>query len=189
MSDESWREVATKILANAYKISVRQYSTYEWGSKRNQNAISVVVPSDLAYQYLEFTRLWLPKNLKSFVGTSKWSGTNEKHPANSVEVVIAPAPTQFDILHVAHTADVNGNQSTEEIINRLQRYDTQFGINIYHAQDDAVYFRLKQMPNNIEEFVQDIEDLCHDTVTQVHGTPELFRQQVESSHLVYLWWD
>lgn len=189
MTDEKWREIAKKILSKVYDAPVRDYSTYEWGRKRYQNAVSVVVPKDIAYQHLNYVRMWLPKNLRAFIGTTVWYGDDEKHPKDSHEVVVAPAETQFDILYIAHTEDTNGNQTTNAIIERLKKYDGAYGIDIYQAASDRLLFRLKQMPDDMDAFVHDIDDLCPDTTSQVHGTPELFRQQVEASQSVYLWWD
>lgn len=191
MSDE-WCEEAKKALSNTYNAPVRDYSTYEWGRQRNSNAVSVVVQSDIAYQNLENVRsllVGMPKKLKAFVGTTRWYGKEEQNPENSVEVVIARCETQFDILRVAHTADVNGDQSTDDIIERLRKFDRDFGIDIYQAANDRLLFRLKSIPTNLKDVIQDIDEFCPDATSQVYGSSELMEKEVYASRIVYLWWD
>lgn len=185
MSNETWRDTAKQSLSKTYKLPVRDYSTFEWGRQENKNAVSVVVQREIAYQYLEYIRMWLPKSLRAFVGTTRWLSKSE----NSVEVVIAPCESQFDILKVAYTADYNGDQTTDDIIKRLKKFDSNFGIDIYHAGFDELLFRLKSMPQNLQEFIQDIDEFCPDAPSQVYGSIDLMIKEVESSHIVYLWWD
>lgn len=190
MSDQNWSDIARQLLTKNFKVPVREYSTYEWGRRQNPDGISVILPLEEAYSRLDFFRVQLPKNLGAFVGTRRWLNTSdEKHPDGSVEFVVAQCETQFDMIRIAHTSDINGLYMTEDVIKRLQKYDKDFGIDIRQAGFDELMFRLRFLPSNIKEFIQDIDEFCPDAPTQVYGTPELMMKQVKASRIVYLWWD
>ena len=189
MSESNWRDVATEILNNKYNVPIRNFFTFEWGRFRNSNGVSVVVSHDLAYENIADIRELLSENLKVFIGTTRWLTELEQHADNKVELVIAPCKSQFDILRITQTADYNGNQSTEEIIEVLKKFDNDFGIEIYHAGFDELTFILENMPNNLQAFIQEIDELCPDALSQVYGSSELMIQEIKVKHEVYLWWD
>ena len=179
-------EDAAARLAALADAPVRNYSTYDFGRERDPHARSAIVPHDRAAQLVQKLREQLGPNLICFIGTTHWLG-DEQHDGD--EVVVAVGQTQFDILRVARSDAVNHGMETEELIKKLQEYDDQFGIDIFHAETDTIEFALIRRPENLTVFCRDLYEFCPDIVDQGTGTLARLEQEIKNRQQVFLWWD
>src|SRR5207247_535691 len=126
--------------------AVRPYSTFDFGRERDPACISVVVRQGKAEALVRAVREALPSGLVAFIGTTNWLG-EERHWG--VEVSVGEGRSQLDIVRLARTDACNCDLDTEDIVDRLQRYDSAFGIDIFHAETDTVEFRLIRLPSDL----------------------------------------
>ena len=78
---------------------------------------------------------------------------------------------------------------TEDLIKKLQDYDRQCGIDIFHAETDIIEFNLKKTPTDLAAFCQDLYKFCPDIVDQGVGSVEELKREITKSNRVYLWRD
>ncbi len=72
---------------------------------------------------------------------------------------------------------------------KLRRYDGEFGISIACAETDTVVFDLVRTPRDPAAFARDLYDFCQDIVEQGVGSMEAPEEAVDVTGRVYLWCD
>ena len=180
-------EAAAKRLSEITGTPVRNYSTCDFGRDRNPEARSVVIPESRSRQILHQIRSELGPKLVAFIGTTRWLG-DEKH-AEGVEIVIAKADSQFDILRVAQSDAVNYGMVAEDLIKKLNEYDRAYGIDIFHAETDTIELKLSKLPGDMPAFCEDLYKFCPDIVDQGVGSVDALEREIRKTHEVFLWWD
>lgn len=165
---------------------VRPFSTYDFGRARDERCRSVIVPGRKAEAAVRRLREALEPGYVAFVGTSRWLG-DEGH--QGVEVVVGPGTSQFDILRLARSDALNHDMGTDELVEKLRRYDEEFGIEIARAETDTVVFDLVRTPRDLAAFARDLYEFCPDIVDQGVGSVEALEETVDVTGRVYLWWD
>lgn len=180
----SWREPVSQFLHVLFGSTARPYSTFDFGRAQNPDCISVIATD--ARQKLPMLREHLNPGLFAFIGTSHWLG-DEKY--EGVEVVVGQGESQFDIVRMAQTDAVNYNMDTEDLIAQLQKYDEQYGIDIYEATTDTISFMLLSTPEDVKRFAEDIDQFCPDAVDQGAGSLDNLAEMIARSGEVHLWWD
>ncbi|WP_013627101.1 DUF4253 domain-containing protein [Rubinisphaera brasiliensis] len=179
-------DAAAQRLAEMSGASIRDYSTYDFGRNRDQNAKSVVASHDRSPQLVAEMREHLGQNLICFVGTTRWLG-DEEHDGD--EIVVANGNSQFDILRIARSDAINYGMETDDLIKKLRVYDDEFGIDIFHAETDTIEFAFQKMPEDLAAFCKDLYEFCPDIVDQGTGTVELLEKEIREREQVFLWWD
>lgn len=200
-----WKTLVSRKLAELTGRSVRPYSTCDFGREKNEDCVSVVVeregmfdPRDRIDQVEALSRAreeaetlvfevrkFLPDGTVCFVGTTSFPG----NPVDGAEIVVGPGESQFDILRHARTDAINYDMVTTDLVARLQKYDLQFGIDIYHAETDTVGFTLRTLPEDVNALAEELYDFCPDMVDQGHGSVEELEDDLRDSQRVCLWWD
>lgn len=184
--EQNWHNEATQLLTQFSSSSVRMYSTFDFGRQKNFGCISIIVPHNTANAILLNIRKNLQPGLIAFTGTTQWLG-DEKH--DGVELVIGTGDSQFDILRIAQSDAANYGMDTKDLIEKLQQYDRDFGINIVHAQTDTVGFEILNMPSNLLTFAEDIYKFCPDIVNQGCGSISNLIEIIDVTGQILLWWD
>lgn len=201
-----WKREVSRKLAELTDRTVRNYSTCEFGSEENSDCISVVIeraglfdPRDtldhmeaLSHAQTEAEmivfriRKALPAGVVCFVGTTRFPGDG---PVDGAEIVVGPGDSQFDILRHARSDALNYDMQTADLIAKLQTYDDEFGIDIYHAETDIVEFMLLGLPEDVLGFAQSLYRFCPDMVDRGLGTVEELEEDIRETLRVRLWWD
>lgn len=183
---QDWRRDAAQLLTQTYNNSVRMYSTFDFGRQQNPDCLSTIVTCETDNTILLNLRKKLNPKLVAFIGTTQWLG-KEKH--DGVEVVVGLGSSQFDILRIAQSDAINYGMKTENLIEKLQEYDRNFGINIFHAETDTVEFEILSMSANLTSFAEDIYKFCPDIVNQGCGSISDLIEIIRMTGQVSLWWD
>ncbi len=165
---------------------VRPFSTYDFGRARDERCRSVVLPEARVGSLLPGLRETLPSGFVAFIGTTRWLG-EEQH--EGVELVVGPGASQLDIPRLARSDAANYDMGTEDLIGKLQKYDGDYGIDIFHAETDTIEFTLLNTPDDVPTFAADLYAFCPDAVDQGLGSVEELEESVEAYGQVYLWWD
>lgn len=179
-------ETAAQKLAEITQQSVNNFSTFDFGRQQNPTAKSVLVANNRARDILRQIRQELAPGLNAFIGTTRNLANNESRLA---EIVIFTGESQFDILRLAQTDAINFGLETEDIIAKLKTYDRQYGIDIFHAETDTLEFILKNTPQDLTVFCQDLYNFCPDIVDQGVGSIEELAEDIMMRGEVFLWWD
>jgi hypothetical protein len=174
------------LLAAVTKSNVRDYWTNDFGRKKRSGGYSVIVPLESAEKLLESIRAQVPSGYVAFIGTTN----NLDDPKiKGAELVMAPGQDQFDIVRLAATDAVNYDKTTDQIIEELRRWDSQFGIDIWQAETDTVQLKLKSIPVDLPEFAQGLYEFCPDIVDQGVGDIGSLQAAVKQEGAIFLWWD
>jgi hypothetical protein len=174
-------------LGEIAKQRVRPYSTFDFGRNRDESTLSVVVPQNTAEGIVYAARQILPTGLLTFMGTTQWLG-EERHEGGA-EIVIACGATQFDSLRLARSDAINYGMDTEDLVRKLQSYDSAYGIDIFHAETDTIEFKFNRLPESLSSFCAELYKFCPDIVDQGVGTVEALADEIHFRGGVFLWWD
>lgn len=177
---------ARELLEAVHQRTVRPYSNYDFGRSRDETACSVTVSERAARELLPRIRSRLEPGMLAYIGTTQWLGDEQP---DGVEVAIGQGNSQFDILRQARSDAANYDMTTEDLITKLQDYDTQYGIDIFHAETDTIEFRLLRVPEDMDAFARDLYEFCPDIVDQGVGSLEALKASILQNQQVYLWWD
>ena len=177
---------AASRLAKVTSQTVRAFSTRDFGRDEYKKARSVLVPAEHAEALLGKVREELGPGLIAFIGTQ--NNLADSAP-EAVELVVAEGKTQFDIVRVAASDAINFGKQTEDLIPVLQKWDAEFGIDIFQAGSDTIQLRLRSLPSDLKKFAREVYQFCPDSVDQGVGSVEGLRKEIAESHQLFLWWD
>ncbi len=76
---------------------------------------------------------------------------------------------KFDTIKENGTGGPNYDVSTEDVINKLKQWDSQYGIEISEVSHDQVLVKFNSLPDNLESFAKEIYDFCPDVIDQHFG--------------------
>lgn len=113
------------------------------------------------------------------------------------EITIIKRTDYFDVLRCQNTAAPNYNLSTEDIIEKLQEWDSEYGVEVVGASDDWCMFYLKSLPDDIGLFIkEEIDPFCPDFIDQsaffdkgYDYSVNMLADLINYQKIVYLWWD
>lgn len=183
------KEAISDLLRTVTNLPIHNYSSYGFGRQQNRNCVSVIIPPQSFDLYLPAVREQLPNGYVAFIGINWgvcwWIAKTEER--TGYELVVGLGNTQFDILKLARPDRLNDSD-----INRLKKYNDNFGIDIFRVTDDEIEFRLLSKPADLKAFGQDLIDYCPDILNNFFDTdnPELELQRLlETTGIVSLWWD
>ena len=179
-------EEAAARLARISGKPIRPFATQDFGREQNPKARSALVNEADARRVVDDVRRELGPGLLAFIGCTR---SLADPPDAGSEIVVAAGDDQFDMLRIAQSDAINFGMETEDLVRKLQEYDAQYGIDIFHAETDTIEFALRSMPEDLSAFCQDLYKFCPDIVDQGVGTVEKLEQEVAKSHAVFLWWD
>lgn len=173
-----------RILAQESGLPVRSYMTFDFGAERDTSARSVLIPEKGWEELLLRVRSKIGPGLVAFIGT-----INDKTPKKlQVELVVAKASDQFEILRLARTDGVNYGLKTQAIIAELRAWDKEFGIDIRHAQTDQIHLVFKTLPKDRLEFARRAVKFCPDLRQIIPTVPAIAAAIYRTKDMV-LWWD
>jgi uncharacterized protein DUF4253 len=174
------------ILESVARTPSRDYSTFDFGREKDHSCVSVVVPKNESRAIVRRLRSQLLPGWIAFIGTSRWLG-DERH--DGVEIVVGPGDSQLEILRAARSNAANYNMNTEALVKKLRVYDQRYGIDIFHAESDTIEFTMLRMPEDVMAVARDLYEFCPDIVDQGLGSIQRLRDELDRTHMVYLWWD
>jgi hypothetical protein len=185
-SKQIWRNSVTEILGRTTNLPIQDFASYDFGRKQTPNCVSVIVPAQQVEKLLADIRAELPQGLVAFIGIN-WGMcwiTARTEEREGFELVIGPGSTQFDILNLARPDFDN-----MDVIQRLQKYDHEFGIDIYHAEADSISFRFLHKPVDLNALAEDLLDYCPDLFAESEDPLHDLSTYLAKTERVRLWWD
>jgi len=169
-----------------FKIKVRDYATFDFGRDKNHSAISFMVAENLSKFTLVKVRALIPKGYLAYIGTTRDLSDEQ---TKGHEVVVIHSDDKFDILRTAQSNGLNFNLTTKLVIDKLQKWDELYDIDIWQAETDTIQLKLKTLPKNITRLSHEIYKFCPDIVDQGSGDINDISSYLKDSKQIYLWWD
>ena len=105
------------------------------------------------------------------------------------EVVISKIDSWHDILRLSESNAINFSMETEDLIEKLEEYDNEYGISILQAETDTVVVAFETLPDEFIELAEDIYEFCPDIVDQGSGDINDIIDSLENTNTIFLWWD
>lgn len=187
--------VATKIKALAsseFEISEGNldrkwiHEDYEELSDYENNlpkAIMIKTKSDEAYEIIEAYRTLLKKNnIQVYI-------TDQNYGYEDDVVSFLVSENKYEPLLFEATNAVNYDIYTLEIIEKLKKWDSLYGLEIYGIGFDFVAGTFKNLPNDVSELAKEMYEFCPDIVDQGTGSVKELEIEIKNSNSLFLWWD
>lgn len=89
--------------------------------------------------------------------------------------------SKFDTLRKNGTGGPNVDVSTEDVIKKLEQWDSQYGIEISDVSHDRVLVKFSSLPDNLESFAKEVYEFCPDVVDQHFGCMDEMVEMMEES--------
>ncbi|MBX9571398.1 MAG: DUF4253 domain-containing protein [Candidatus Obscuribacterales bacterium] len=190
---EFWKSELSLILKEITSCSVIQNGFNDHGRELQKDAISVILPANgkgdelfaIATRYLHQIRGSIPANFVAYIGTTQWITSKV---SEGIEIAIGPGVSQFDIIRLANTSAPNYDLQTEDLIRPLIQFDTEYGIDVIHAEADSLSFELAHPPSDTKRFAKELFQYCED-LSQGDLNEDELAEVLKHEKLVRLWWD
>lgn len=105
------------------------------------------------------------------------------------KITVLKTNNQFDALRFEGTSGVNYDIYVEDIIKELNDWDKKYKLKIIGVGFDFVEADIKQMPENLEAYAQELYEFCPDIVEQGTGSVAELKNELKGSEKLFLWWD
>ena len=104
-------------------------------------------------------------------------------------VCIIKCTDMYDILRAFKTNGTNYDIDTDNLINKLDNWDREYGLSIIGADFDWVDVKFDKLPQDVKAFSEEIYEFCPDAVDQGVGSIEELGKYIKENKSVFLWWD
>ncbi len=104
------------------------------------------------------------------------------------ELSIIKSKSQFDIIYFQETNGGNSDLTTDDIVQKLSDWNTQFRVNILGANYSWILLEFKNEINNLSYFIEEVLEFCPD-LNQTYNTKQELKSQIINEMRLLLWWD
>ncbi|MFD1395563.1 DUF4253 domain-containing protein [Kroppenstedtia eburnea] len=104
-------------------------------------------------------------------------------------IIVGESASQWDLLRWAQTHGINYGLDTEDLVRELEKVDAKYGIKLIRVDRDQVHFRLKELPEELDVFIDHLCRFCPDLLAQMYHDPEVLKKEIRETKTVPLWWD
>ncbi len=144
------------------------------------------------YEVKNFESEEFYSKLKSNLGNEKYqiffTGISMDEDSNQ-KICVIKSKDKYESLRIFKTNGSNYGFDTEEVIEKLKKWDSLYGIEIKGVDKDWVYITLNKLPSNLNDFSKEIYEFCPDTVEQGVGSISSLKILIQERKEIFLWWD
>ncbi len=109
---------------------------------------------------------------------------------NSLEkVCLLKSKDKYDVLRAFKTNGTNYDIDTDTLIEKLKVWDGKYSITINGVDGDWIDISFENLPDNIDEFANEIYNFCPDSVDQGIGDINELVNVIRNDKEIVLWWD
>lgn len=80
--------------------------------------------------------------------------------------------SQFDVLREHQTCAPGDEPTNDEIVATVEQWDSQFGVVVSEVGPDRFAIQFKTLPDNLDEFAQELYAFCPNIIEQDFGNYE-----------------
>jgi hypothetical protein len=77
--------------------------------------------------------------------------------------------SKFALVKEKGTNGINYDVTTDDVIEKLQQWDSHYGIEISEVEHNRLVVTFQSLPENLEALAQDIYEFCPDVIEQGFG--------------------
>lgn len=115
--------------------------------------------------------------------------STENHGRGPDSITILKTTDPYDVLRYKGTNGANHDIFTDTIIEKLQKWEQLYGLEIIGADTDWVSFLLKEYPEDLMDYAQEVYEFCPDTIEQGFESVEMMATAISYNRYMFLWWD
>lgn len=104
-------------------------------------------------------------------------------------ICILKSIDKYDILRALKSNGINYDIDTDSLIEKLEKWEKEYGIEIQGADGDWVDIKFNKLPADSRKFCEEIYEFCPDSVDQGVGSLEELENYLKEYRGVFLWWD
>lgn len=104
-------------------------------------------------------------------------------------ICILKSTDKYDILRALKTNGINYDIDTDSLIEKLTKWEKEYGIEIEGADGDWVDIKFNKLPIDTKKFTKEIYEFCPDSVDQGVGSLKELENYLKEHKGVFLWWD
>lgn len=105
------------------------------------------------------------------------------------DVTIVKANNQYDVLKIMNTEGVNYDVTNEQVISKIKEWDEKVGLKIIVADVSRIEAYISKLPNDLDEFTQEVYELCPDVIEQGYGDMDEMIKDYKTNKYFWMWWD
>jgi hypothetical protein len=133
------------------------------------NGLSVLAPSGDISDFLNRHRAYLLQNSYRPYLADRYGSNNL---SNGQELVVLHTDDPYEIVRQRQTSGPNYDVSNEDVIAKLQEWESLCRFEIVQAEPDTLALSLETLPEDLCGFAEDVYAFCPDTVDQGVGNME-----------------
>ncbi len=88
---------------------------------------------------------------------------------------------KFDIIKEQETNGINYDISNEDVLKKLENWDSQYGIEIGDVTNESVIVMFNSLPSDLEPLAKDIYEFCPDVIEQHFGVMDEMLEMMEET--------
>lgn len=104
-------------------------------------------------------------------------------------VTILKTTDKYDILKFEGTCGINYDIYVDDVITRLQKWDSTYKLDIFSVGYDFIEAKMLVPPSDMKQFSEEVYEFCPDIVDQGTGTVDALVSEMTQTSTLYLWWD
>jgi hypothetical protein len=155
---------------------------YDSGEPKAAPGLMIDVDQDDAMRSLGALRAALGGEFTVFIAERQYGFGPDR-------LAVIRSSDQFEPLRIMQTNGLNYDVSPDAVIERLQQWDTEFGLEIHGVGFDWVEASFREQPADMAAFAAQVYQWCPDVVDQGTETVARLAQEMARSNTLYLWWD
>jgi Domain of unknown function (DUF4253) len=104
-------------------------------------------------------------------------------------ICIIKGNDELDILRYRKTNGANYNLESKDVIQKITEWQSKYGVAIIGCSQDYVDITFDTLPQNMDEFTNEVYKFCPDSVEQGVGDVKSLKEYIISQKGIWLWWD
>ncbi|MGB1031905.1 MAG: DUF4253 domain-containing protein [Flavobacteriales bacterium] len=95
----------------------------------------------------------------------------------------------LEILKYCRVDGINHDVDHNDVISKIADWNARYGIDVIGCSRDWLEVIFERLPENIEEFADEVYQFCPDSVDQGVGDIETLQKMIKDTKNLWLWWD
>lgn len=104
-------------------------------------------------------------------------------------ISIIKGKDELDILRYRKTNGANYNLESKDVLQKISEWQSKYGVTVIGCSQDYVEIKFDTLPQNMDEFANEVYKFCPDSVEQGVGDVKSLKEYIISQKGIWLWWD
>ncbi len=104
-------------------------------------------------------------------------------------ICIIKGKDELDILRYRKTNGANYSLESKDVLQKISEWKLKYGLKIIGCSQDYIEIKFDILPQNMDEFANEVYEFCPDSVEQGVGDVKSLKEYIISEKGIWLWWD